>query len=165
VAEFVKAIDYVLANEGGLVENPLDPGGTTNYGIAQRWYPQVDVRSLTLQQAQEIYRQDFWRFDGFTYQSVATKALDMVVNLGLVTGVKLIQEAAGVDPDGVIGPGTLGVVNHWCPRRMMREMGVRAAARHCDLIVANPKLKYAELGWLRRDFKTPPAEVVAGDDF
>jgi len=36
MADFNLAIETVLANEGGLSENPSDPGGLTNFGISQR---------------------------------------------------------------------------------------------------------------------------------
>ena len=33
MAEFAQAIEYVLENEGGLVDNTNDHGGITNFGI------------------------------------------------------------------------------------------------------------------------------------
>jgi lysozyme family protein len=37
--------------EGGLVNDPLDPGGMTKYGISKRFNPDVDVENLTIEQA------------------------------------------------------------------------------------------------------------------
>ncbi len=34
---FSTAHDYMMKNEGGLSENPADPGGVTNYGISLRF--------------------------------------------------------------------------------------------------------------------------------
>jgi lysozyme family protein len=161
VADFKLAIDYVLANEGGLVEDPADPGGVTNYGIAQKDFPHLDIRGLTLDQAKEIYLQQYWQFDDLARQPVATKLLDMAVNLGPVTAIYLLQLAAGVPVDGKLGPGTLKVVNGWCPRKMLAEMAVRSAVRRVELIQKNPALEKFALGWLRRDIKCPP---VAAED-
>ena len=44
---FPDCISHVLAAEGGLVNDPQDPGGVTKFGISQRSYPALDIRELT----------------------------------------------------------------------------------------------------------------------
>ncbi len=44
-----KALAFTLKWEGGYVDNPLDMGGITNYGISQRHYPNLDIKNLTLE--------------------------------------------------------------------------------------------------------------------
>ena len=53
-AKFLLAIEEVLKNEGGYVNHPSDPGGATNFGITQRTYPRLNIRTLTVDQAKEI---------------------------------------------------------------------------------------------------------------
>ena len=44
---FPDCISHVLAAEGGLVNDPKDPGGVTKFGISQRSYPALNIRELT----------------------------------------------------------------------------------------------------------------------
>ena len=39
---FENIIDKVLEHEGGYVNDPYDKGGETKYGIAKRWFPELD---------------------------------------------------------------------------------------------------------------------------
>lgn len=55
---FARCIAFVFESEGGLSEDPNDKGGTTKFGISQRAYPNVDIKNLTRQQAELIYRSD-----------------------------------------------------------------------------------------------------------
>jgi len=41
---FLKAVEMVLAHEGGYVNDPNDPGGETKYGISKRSYPSTATR-------------------------------------------------------------------------------------------------------------------------
>ena len=54
---FPDCIAHVLAAEGGLVNDPKDPGGVTKFGISQRSYPALDIRALSLENAKaNVYR-------------------------------------------------------------------------------------------------------------
>ncbi len=44
---FDEIIEVVLHHEGGYVNDPDDPGGETNFGIAKRSHPDVDIANLT----------------------------------------------------------------------------------------------------------------------
>ena len=50
IATFDRAVHFVLAQEGGLVDDPADPGGLTHFGIALAEHPHMSaeqIRSLT----------------------------------------------------------------------------------------------------------------------
>ena len=51
---------WILKVEGGLVDNPDDPGGLTKYGISQRAFPHLDIKNLTIQQACDIYYNNYY---------------------------------------------------------------------------------------------------------
>jgi lysozyme family protein len=53
--------EWILAVEGGYVNNPADPGGETKYGISKRAYPNIDIAKLTLDQALNIYYNAYWQ--------------------------------------------------------------------------------------------------------
>ena len=57
---FNEIIEQVLEHEGGYVNDPKDLGGETKYGITKRFYPDVDIKNLTVEQAKEIYKKDYW---------------------------------------------------------------------------------------------------------
>lgn len=57
---FDKALAFVLKWEGGYSNDPDDPGGETNFGIDKRSHPNIDVKNLTIDQAREIYKTEYW---------------------------------------------------------------------------------------------------------
>ena len=115
MAEFAPAIEYVLASEGGY--NPNDNGVPSNFGIRQAGaYAQIDVASLTRDEAIAIYERDFWIFGGLSSQRLANKMLDIYVNEPPATAIKLLQQALRwfglhLEVDGVLGPITLAMAN------------------------------------------------------
>ena len=148
MADFNLAIPVVLANEGGLVDNPSDPGGLTNFGISQRSYPNVDIRALTPEMAADIYRRDYWKFDAVDSQALCTKIFDMYVNMGH-SAVRILQTCLGVTADGLWGPGTCAAVN--AAGDDLLNTYRQALARHYqNLVLANPALAQFLNGWLRR---------------
>lgn len=59
-ASFFKAFQFVIAREGGYVNDPSDPGGETKFGISKRAYPDLDIANLTEEDARGIYLRDYW---------------------------------------------------------------------------------------------------------
>lgn len=109
---FDEAFERLLGNEGGLVDNPADPGGLTRWGISQRSYPDLDIRNLTEVDARAIYQRDFWdvlgadQYDG----AVGFQLFDIAVNSGVRNAARILQRAADVPDDGVVGPQTRAAV-------------------------------------------------------
>ena len=54
LTKFDDIIEIVLEHEGGYVNDPKDPGGETNFGVAKRSHPDVDIKNLTKEVAKEI---------------------------------------------------------------------------------------------------------------
>ncbi|MDR2666964.1 MAG: phage tail tape measure protein [Holosporales bacterium] len=60
-------------------------GGETKYGISKRWYPNLDIRNLTVDGAKLIYYRDFWEpqlYGDFESVELAEKVFDLAVNVG-----------------------------------------------------------------------------------
>ena len=95
----------VLSEEGGLSDHPQDPGGLTKYGISRRAYPDLDIRRLTMDDAIELYRRDYWNPVHGTDlpPPLALLLFDAAVNQGAGTAVRLLQKAVGVTEDGNFG--------------------------------------------------------------
>ena len=109
MSDFDRAFDLLMESEGGYSDDPLDPGGETNFGISKRAYPKEDVRFLTLERAKEIYRLDYWdaiRADDLPYP-INVLIFDAAVNQGKKAAVRMLQEALKIKQDGVIGQQTI----------------------------------------------------------
>ena len=151
---FEEIIKQVLEHEGGYVNDPNDAGGETNFGIAKRWYPNVDIKNLTKEQAKKIYHQDYWR--PAKCDSVPPQLrhiyFDMCVNFGRGGAVKVLQEAANsknknkIDVDGGIGPATLKAIQNISLDRVRAYRVLRFA----NIVIQKPKQEKFWLGWFRR---------------
>lgn len=90
MADFAPAVKLVLAHEGAYTPGlPGDPGGETNFGISKRAFPDLDIANLTVEQAEEIYREKYWAFDGVEDQATANCLLDCAVNQGVEVAAEL----------------------------------------------------------------------------
>ncbi len=58
--KFVLDHETSVKNPTGYVNDPVDPGGETKYGIAKRFHPNVDIKNLSLADAMVIYERDYW---------------------------------------------------------------------------------------------------------
>lgn len=91
---FNRALDFVLKWEGGFNCDIYDPGGETKYGISKKSHPDLDIESLTLDQAKEIYRKEYWdNVNGDAMEWPFDLILfDTAVNMGYKRAMILYQE-------------------------------------------------------------------------
>ena len=150
---FNEIIEKVLEHEGGYVNDPKDLGGETKYGITKRFYPDIDIKNLTIEQAKDIYKSDYW--DKNKVESLPQNLwhiyFDMCVNMGKRTAVKVLQRAAvnkgrDIEVDGGLGPMTIGALKGVELDRV-RAFRVKY---YVDLITARPEQEKFYLGWFRR---------------
>ena len=87
--EITKRIRDIISKtihiEGGLVDNPKDPGGLTNHGISQRAFPKLDIRNLTFEQAIQISYDHYWtpgNLSSYTNDGYAWKCFEIAFNMG-----------------------------------------------------------------------------------
>ena len=117
---FDDIIEVVLHHEGGYVNDPDDPGGETNFGIAKRSHPDVDIANLTKDGAKEIYKEHYWDRNKVEDlpEDLRHIYFDMCVNQGRGRAVKIMQRAAN--------------------------------AKGADLVTRKPDLEKFYYGWFRR---------------
>jgi lysozyme family protein len=149
MGDFSRCIDPILAEEGGSSNHPDDPGGLTKYGISQRSYPTLDIAALTIDNAKEIYRRDYWQLihcDQFP-SGLDLILLDCAINQGPYTAIKLLQRALRIKEDGLVGPETLNAAEVAMPDVLDAFIAERALryANH-----ANASLATFGRGWFRR---------------
>ena len=128
------AISFVRAEEGGLSDDPRDPGGLTKFGISQRSYPHLDIRGLTREKAIDIYKTDFWDVHrcGELQPVIGMALFDACVNQG-GAAVKLLQQALAVTADGVVGPQTIAAAARRESAQVLQSFLARRAVRYAGL--------------------------------
>lgn len=121
IDNFSRCFELTMGIEGGFTDDPRDPGnwtggkrnkGTlkgTKFGISAASYPHLDIKNLTLQDAKNIYKADYW--DAVRGDEMP-KGLDFIlwdiaVNHGPHDAKVWLQAAIGAASDGIIGPRTM----------------------------------------------------------
>lgn len=145
---FELLIERVLGHEGGYVNDPADPGGETRWGISKRAYPHEDIANLSRERAIALYRADYWdRIRGDELPpAIAFQALDAAVNHGTSRAILWLQQAAGADDDGVMGPRTMLALKTTAPMALLVRFNAARLEFYTDL---NTFGRFGK-GWTRR---------------
>ncbi len=161
-------LEDLIRKEGGYVNHPNDKGGPTKYGITQgtlsAWLGRkasvADVQNLALQDAEEIYKANYYhkpKIDQLP-DAIQPVVFDTAVNSGSGKAVSMLQEVLTKQghelvADGVIGNMTIAaaeksvaanakaLINAYCDRR--KAFFISIAAR-------NPSQKVFLTGWINR---------------
>lgn len=132
--EFEAAIEQTLKHEGGFVDDPVDPGGATNWGVSLRFARSIglldadqdgwadldvdhdgdidaaDIAKLTREQAVDVYFWHFWKTGDYDrYPPFAgAKAFDLAVNAGPRQAAKITQRALRACGQTLVDDGAVG---------------------------------------------------------
>lgn len=154
MADFLTAVTKTLNYEGGLVDNPADPGGLTNFGISLRAHPDLtadDIRTMTRNRAVGIYRQKYWLnlYDQIESQPVANSLFDFGVTSGIHTAVQALQGVLFMQgtpaQDGQFGLNTLYAMNRQKESTLLQEFTVERLRFYAGL--AKPQFLHS---WFAR---------------
>jgi lysozyme family protein len=125
---FQKSLDLLLGEEKGFQDDPRDLGnqlpdgrqGCTNLGVTQAAWEEylghhvsrADMQALSIDKVSPFYKIKYWNP---CYADVLPSGLDyclfdFAVNHGTGGAVKILQQAIGCVPDGVIGPRTIQTI-------------------------------------------------------
>ncbi|MEI7145077.1 glycosyl hydrolase 108 family protein [Pectobacterium brasiliense] len=177
---FSHAVAFVLAKEGGYVNDPTDKGGETKFGISDLRdgirdgmtdidgdkKPDVSIKDLTLEQASQIYYRDYWypAYCNDWPDGISLIVFDSAVQHGVKKAIQLLQSAAGVDDDGIVGKDTRAAVKGADPEWLLTRYLLRRARYYTDIIKSNSSQGKYLNGWFNRlDSVTNAAwEVVGG---
>lgn len=155
-------IDRLLVREGGYVNHPNDRGGPTNYGVTQavlaehRGEPVTvsDVQDLSPSEARAIYRQRYWEGPGLdtlpVHAFMRELLFDTAVNSGPRTAVRLLQRAAGVKDDGVVGPKTRAAVHRFRSRDLAAKFLAQRGLFYGEIIGGDNGQAVFRDGWANR---------------
>jgi lysozyme family protein len=137
---------FILAFEGGFVNDPDDRGGATNKGVTIATYRHVfgsgktvtELKNITDAEWDIVFRSMYWcqmRADDIQDQSIANLMVDFAWASGVVRASKYLQKAVGTKQDGVVGAKTLKAVNGSDPKALfktlhaLRESYIKAIAK------------------------------------
>ena len=175
MSKFEKAVKLILKHEGGYVNDPVDPGGATNYGISLRFLKGTgdldlgdidgdgdidkrDIKKMKVEEATKIYKRYWW--DKYNYEKinsaeVGTKIFDMSVNMGGKQAHKLAQRACNdlgshLADDGVLGPLSFHEINSYETEEMVEALRKRHRGFYEYLIKKKPQFEKYRRGWMRR---------------
>ena len=176
--DFTKAVNYLLANEGGRYENPAT-GEISNWGISLQWLKTIDpedtadtVRTLSRDAAEDLYKK-YWleapKLNLIPNDNIATKMLDICVNCGAQTGVKLLQNVLNqpleeheehITCDGLIGPATIAAIKTELtfPNgefSLLAALVSELEDHYRAIAEAKPELQDQLAGWLKRAERLP----------
>ncbi len=172
MADFTKAYELMIVNEGGYVNDPDDPGGETYKGVARKifskWdgWPKIDLlkrqpgfpgnldKDTELQQSvEDFYQVQFWnRISGslISEQAVANSIFDFAVNAGVGTSGSLAQVVVGTPADGVIGDITVGEINKCDVAFFLSSFALAKIARYVHIVKKRPASRKYFYGWVCR---------------
>jgi lysozyme family protein len=148
---FMDAVTFTLEWEGGLVDHPNDPGGRTNFGLSQRQFPDLDLSTLTRQNAIAIYFQEYWvpiRGDELP-PAVAFALFDFAVNSGVSRAIRTLQRIVHVRVDGALGPKTLHALSFYSHVKVLSQI-MQHRAELLLRLASKPQFKPFARGWARR---------------
>ena len=157
---FEKCLDMLLAHEGGFVDHPKDPGGTTNLGVTLATYKQWvnravtvgEMKTLTPAMVAPIYKANYWdkvRGDELP-AGVDWCAFDWAVNSGSKRPAKAIQRFVGAAQDGAIGPKTLQKIMSAESKEIIRSV-YSSRQKFYERLKA---FEHFGRGWTRRNKET-----------
>lgn len=159
-----RALDLLLAHEGGFSDHPADKGGKTLWGVTEAVFhawlrgqgkPVRAVRTMTRDECRELYRALYWNKCGADKLPwpISYLAFDGGVNSGVTRGTKWVQQGLGVPADGKVGPQTVAAANKAVAEGDAGKVLaiVRARADFIAEIIQNKPSQVVFLkGWTRR---------------
>jgi len=161
---FDSALQIILHSEGGYVNNPVDRGGPTNYGITQSTYdrfkkrlkePTRPVRECTPEEVRKIYFSEYWTASGanliatFDY-NLAVLHFDFAVNSGVRTAIRALQRLVGTEADGRFGPITLARVKSEKAFNLYQRYTAKRLTFFTDIVRKDKSQLVFLAGWVNR---------------
>lgn len=164
MSTFDDALAITLSYEGGFVDDPNDPGGSTYQGITQSLYdtccrmfgwPMGLVSNAGGAQIRQIYETQFWkaaRCDAMP-DPWAIAVFDFAVNSGVnaaTTGAQVSLKVVGLYDgkiDGDIGPLTISGMKRSLATILMDH---RAGYHHAEWVDHPKEIEFLN-GWIARD--------------
>lgn len=128
----------------GYVDDSLDKGGLTKYGVAQKANPKVKVEDLDLETAKLIYYNSYWK---------KSNADDMALRVACAHFDAAVNHGVGRANQIAAGSGASSLPVGATPAQQMAVVQRMAAARrqlYADIVARNPSQARFTNGWNSR---------------
>ncbi|WP_333501833.1 glycoside hydrolase family 108 protein [Kluyvera genomosp. 2] len=177
---FAHALSFVLAREGGYVNDPNDKGGETNFGISDKrdgvadgltdvngdGKPETKIKDLNKEQAGQIYYRDYW-YPAYCEKwpdGISLFMFDAAVQHGVKKAIQLLQEAVGVSADSIVGPKTINAVTSADAEWLLNRCFLRRSRYYASIIKSNASQGKYLNGWFNRldELANACQEVIGG---
>ena len=166
---FGAALAFVLRAEGGKTDDRLDRGGRTNCGVTQATFDdwlwshgkvKRDVWTMTTNECADIYHAMYWsaiRGDDMP-APLDFVLFDTAVQHGPRRAIEMLQQALGVQDDGIVGQLTMQQIardtntkgGHDSAKSLAAGVIVERVKFYQHIIAADPSQKRFETGWGNR---------------
>lgn len=160
-------IRHILKWEGGLVNDPNDPGGVTNRGVTLTTWQQYcrqytgrtdranaeGLKAMSNEEWTDLFTRMFW--DAAECDDIKTNCIaDMLADFYWHSGryaIRVLQRCVGATADGIVGKQTITLVNSFRTQRQLFHNYKQARIQYLENIVRRrpASAKYLK-GWLRR---------------
>ena len=156
-AEFQKILnEYIIPNEGGYNNDPYDPGGETNMGIAKTAHSDEDIKNMTRERANAIYYRDYYNWNGLNKLPYPIRGF--VVDYGLPTNpqnaLKTVHNILGIPKSAtIIGSTTLGNFQNYTDEDyndFLEKYRAEMTKHFNEVVQRNPQKRKFLRGWLNR---------------
>ncbi len=173
---FKISLDRVLEYEGGYVNDPVDRGGETNYGItiktARAYGYTGSMRDIPKSLVHEIYFNNYWKTQNLDQvakvsTSIAIEMFEQGVIFGVVVPQRHLQTALNATVrltknnfkkpllvDGKVGPKTIERLKKIDTRgetfTILKQLNCLQGARFMRITTSSEKQKRFIIGWFKR---------------
>lgn len=160
MSDFDIAFERMYKNEGDFQNDPSDRGNWTTgkvgqgrlkgtkMGISAMSYPHLDIKNLSYDTIKTIYKTDWW--DKYEIhllpEALRYQMFDAAIHHGFFNSAKLVQRAAGVKADGIIGPITRNALFETDENDLLLNF----LAERLLFMTSVPTWKLYGKGWARR---------------
>ena len=173
MTEINDILHKIAVAEGGFVDNPIDRGGPTKYGVTlktlQRYNKGAvlnDLKNMDVEKAKEIFLNNYFikpkidKLPEFLHYIM----LDMSINHGPINAVKILQNALIkygyiTEPDGYLGPNTNKIAEEACDSLNDNVLITIVNTRndfYKNIVINDYSQKIFLKGWLNRSNKFMP---------
>jgi lysozyme family protein len=162
---FEACLPFVLASEGGFVDDPADPGGAANLGVTlatlSSWQRRpaklAEIKALTPAAVAPIYRALYFNAAHASDcpPGVDLMVFDEAVNQGVGRAIRSLQAAARVAEDGAVGPATLAAIKATRAANLIEAIAADRTAHYRAL----PTFARFGRGWMARLARTRAAAL------
>lgn len=136
----------------GYVNDPLDAGGETKFGVAKNANTDLNITTLTWEEAKAVYYKRYWIAGSCDKlpSRVAVLHFDGCVNHGVGRANKFLQTAVGAVADGAVGPNTIAAIKKADPLQVCLSVCEQREQFYKNLVRRKPTQVRFLNGWLRR---------------